>query len=294
MSSIRSERQYGFLAATAAVMIACLAAPAAAQAPVDPNPGKITLTGGIDFTNAYMFRGLRQDDTGLIMWPVADLGIAVHESDGVVKNVSANVGLWNSLHTGVTGSDSDTSGELWYESDFYATLGLGFDYGVTLGTTYTAYTSPNNSFSTVKELSFRVAVDDGGAPAGVVLKPYALLAFELDTSPGLGQADGGLNGGTYLEIGVAPGVQTAIAGVAFPFKIGLSLGDYYELAEVDHSFGYFSVGATATVPLGGTTNYGAWNVHGGIEFQSLGDTPEAFNAGDQTKVIASIGVGLSY
>ena len=64
MLSIRSERQFGFLAATAAVMVVCLASPAAAQAPVDPNPGKITLTGGIDFASAYMFRGLRQDDTG--------------------------------------------------------------------------------------------------------------------------------------------------------------------------------------------------------------------------------------
>jgi hypothetical protein len=39
-------------------------------------------------------------------------------------------------------------GKLWYESDFYATLGLGFGGGVALGTTYTAYTSPNNGFTT--------------------------------------------------------------------------------------------------------------------------------------------------
>jgi hypothetical protein len=290
MLSIRSERKYRFVAATAAVIVACLASPAAAQ---DPNTGKITLTGGIDFANAYMFRGLRQDDTGMIMWPFADLGIAVYESGEGVRNVSVNLGTWNSLHTGSTGSDGPR-GELWYESDFYTTLGLGFDYGVTLSTTYTAYTSPNNSFSTVKEIAFKVAVDDSGAPAGVVLKPYALLAFEVATSPGLGQADGGLNAGRYLEVGVAPGVQTTVASVAFPVKVGMSLGDYYELAGVDRRFGYFSVGATAAVPLGGTTSYGTWNVHGGIEFQSLGDTPEAFNSGDQTKLIASIGVGLTY
>jgi len=293
MSSIRSERPYGILAASTAVVVACLASPAAAQAPVDPNPGKITLTGGFDFANAYMFRGLRQDDTGVIMWPSGDVGIAVWNGGGSVKSVSVNIGTWNSLHTGNTGSNGP-SGELWYESDFYTTLGLGFDYGLTLGTTYTAYTSPNNSFSTVKEIAFKLAVDDGDAPAGLVLKPYALLAFEVATSPGLGQADGGLNAGRYLELGVAPGVQATVASVAFPIKVGLSLGDYYELAGVDRTFGYFSVAATATVPLGGTTSYGAWNVHGGLEFQSLGDTPEAFNAGDQSTVVASIGVGLSY
>jgi hypothetical protein len=48
------------------------------------------------------------------------------------------------------------------------------------------------------------------------------------------------------------------------------------------------------VPFGGTTSYGSWNVHGGVEFQSLGNTPEAFNRGDQSKLIASVGVSFSY
>jgi hypothetical protein len=45
--------------------------------------------------------------------------------------------------------------------------------------------------SAVKELSFRVGVDDGDAPAGLMLNPYGLVAFELDTHPAFGQADGG-------------------------------------------------------------------------------------------------------
>lgn len=85
-----------------------------------------------------------------------------------------------------------------------------------------------------------------------------------------------------------------MATIAFPIKVGLSLADYYELAGVDHTFGYFSIAATAAVPLGGTTEYGAWSARGGVEFQSLGDTPEAFNGGDQSKVIAWIGIGVSY
>jgi hypothetical protein len=40
--------------------------------------------------------------------------------------------------------------------------------------------------------------------------------------------------------------------------------------------------------------FGAWNVHGGVEFQALGDTTEAINAGDGSKVIGSFGFGLSY
>ena len=282
-----------FAVVSAVVLATILLVPAAAGAQTDPNPGRLTVSGGIDFTNAYMFRGLRQDDTGLIMWPFGDLAIDVYDGDGTLENATVNVGIWNSLHTGSAGSDGP-SGELWYESDFYTSFTLGFDGGLNVGATYTAYISPNDSFSTVKEISFRAAVDDTSGFTGLSLRPYALLAFELDTAPGLGQADGGEEAGSYLEIGIAPGWTNDYATIAFPLKAGFSLGDYYELAGEDHSFGFFSVAATASVPLGGTTDYGAWNLRGGVEFQSLGDTPEAFDLGDQSKVIGSIGIAFSY
>jgi hypothetical protein len=120
------------------------------------------------------------------------------------------------------------------------------------------------------------------------------VAFELNTSPGLGQADGGRNAGTYLELGVAPGWADLPVNVTFPIKVGLSLNDYYELAGVDHAFGFLSLGARASIPLGRRTSYGAWNVHGGFEFLSLGDTAEAFNAGEQQKLVGSVGIGFSY
>src|SRR5262245_60885607 len=114
------------LALVAAVWLGLGASPAWSQdpAPPDPNPGNLTLTGGIDFLNAYLFRGIPQDDTGVVMWPYGDLGVALHSGDGLFKNIGVNVGLWNSLHTGDAGSDGP-SGKLWYESDFYATFGLG-------------------------------------------------------------------------------------------------------------------------------------------------------------------------
>ena len=56
------------------------------------------------------------------------------------------------------------------------------------------------------------------------------------------------------------------ATVAVPIKLGFSLKDYYELDDTDNKFGFFSVGGLATVPLGSH-----FNVHGGLEFQALGD-----------------------
>ena len=117
-----------YQALTGAVLFCLMASPAWAQGSTDPNPGNITVTGGIDFLNAYLFRGIPQDDTGVVMWPYGDLGIALHSGDGIFKSVGVNVGLWNSLHTGDAGLDGP-SGKLWYESDFYATLRARFRRG---------------------------------------------------------------------------------------------------------------------------------------------------------------------
>lgn len=282
-------RRIVFAMGAAAVVAAAPPLASAQDAPASPNAGSLTLTAGIDALNTYMFRGIRQDDTKVITWPYADLGMSFFSGDGPLQSVGVNIGTWNSLHTGAAGSDGP-SGKLWYESDFYATLGLGFGGGVSLGTTYTAYTSPNSAFGTVKEVAFKLALDDSGMLGRGALNPYGLVAFELD-----GQADGGTNEGTYLEIGVAPGWAASAVSLAFPVKVGLSLSDYYELGGADEKFGYFSVGGIVTVPITGIpASFGAWNVHGGVEYQALGEMTKALNGGDESKVIGSFGVGLSY
>ena len=282
------------LAVVAAVGVMVLtSAPAFAQEAKDPNPGALTLTGSIDFLNQYMFRGIRQNSSGVAIWPAMDLGISAYSGEGGLKSASINFGTWNSLHTGDTGQDGP-SGKLWYESDFYATLGLGFGGGTSFSTTYTAYTSPNNGFTTVKEIMFKLAVDDSGKLGKAAIKPYIAIAREFDAEPGRGQADGGENAGTYLEIGFAPGYSASKASIGFPIKVGLSAGDYYELDGQDNKFGYFSIAGIVTVPLGGTTSFGAWNIHGGVEYQKLGTTTEFFNGGESNQVIGSFGIGFSY
>ena len=240
-----------------------------------------------------MFRGIRQNSTGVAIWPSADFAIAAYSGSGGVKSVGLNVGTWNSLHTGDTGTDGPST-KLWYESDFYSTLALGFGGGVSLSTTYTAYTSPNNSYSTVKEIMFKLAVDDSAHLHKAAVKPYVIVAREMDTAPGLGQADVGNKAGTYMELGVAPGYAGSKAGIAVPVKVGFSLSNYYELEGTDNTFGFFSVAGIVTVPLGSTSKFGAWNVHGGVEFQKLGDTTKFFNGGDSSQVIGSVGIGFSY
>ena len=264
-----------------------MAAPAAAQPASDPNPGALTFTGLFDIPTVYVFRGIVQEtDPGFTTQPAGDLGIALHSGDGGIKSVGVNVGVWNSLHTGSSGSDGPTE-RLHYEEDFYATLGLGFGKGFALGTTFTAYSSPNGMFTTVEELSFKFSQVNRFAP-------YATLAFELSDD---GQADAGTSKGTYLELGVGPTWPIGSSGfsVTTPVKLGLSLSNYYEGPDGDEAFGFFDIGVQTTIPLSKVgSQFGSWNIHGGVDFLFLGDTTRLFNDDSSTKVVGLIGIGLSY
>src|SRR5258706_13418884 len=249
----------------AALVPSALGGRAAAQPAADPIPGTLTLMGNVDLTNTYMSRGIRQDDTRIITQPSAEMDITLQSASSGLKSTSLNFGTWNSLHAGDTGLRSATSGlgcacnKIWYESDFYTTLAFGFTGG-SLGITYTAYTSPNAGFNNVKELMFKFGGDDSSALGKAALHPWVIAAFEFDAENGH-QADGGAHAGKYLELGVSPGFSGANASVAVPIKVGLRMGDYYELNEgtaarpalLGHKFGDFRIAGILTSALRGTT-----------------------------------------
>ena len=281
-----------FLTAMALAIIP--ATNASAQA-ADPNPGALTFSGAFDVPTLYYFRGLRQEvDPKLTMWPYADLKIDLMSGTGGLKSAAINFGVWNSLHTGTSGTGGASS-KLHYEEDFYAALTLGFARSVAFTTQWTSYTSPNAGFSTVKEILFKVS-------QGSKFAPYGLVGFELDTAPAVGQADAGAKAGTYAELGIGPSWPLGGKGVsvAVPVKLGLSLKDYYELAGVDHKFGYLDVGALFTFPFTSVpSKFGTWNFHAGADVFAFGDTTEAFNADKDGKthkgaVTAVFGIGVSY
>jgi len=262
--------------ALCAGLLGVFAAPAAAQAP------KVAVTGGVDFSNRYDFRGIRQNGGEVSIWPFADVGVPVFNGDGSLKTVTVNVGTWNAVQ-------SEMPDSKWYESDLYGTVGLGFGM-TTLGFTYTSYMSPGDYWHNVQELAVKLAVDDSSKLGKGAVKPYALVAFEL----GDGGADGVSKKGTYVELGIAPGYSAPKASIAFPIKVGLSANDYYEFGGEDAKFGYFSVAGIATVPVNSN-----WNVHGGVELQMYGDKLAEVNHYGKDfdrkyAPIASIGLGFSY
>ena len=136
-----------------------------------------------------------------------------------------------------------------------------------------------------KELSFGVTYDDG------LLGPYATLAVELD-----GQADNGFNEGSYLELGVEPGlpIPNSDVGLSFPVVVGLSLKDYYEGVTGNETFGFFNVGAIVSIPLTGIpARYGLWEISGGVNFLVFGDALKSINGSDDNvKPIGVFGISL--
>ena len=270
------------------ILASALWLPGAARAQTaasDPNPGAITFTGGLDAPSVYVFRGFVQErDPKLTLFPYGDLGFALKSGEGGRTRVGVHVGVWNSLQTGSSGSEGFTE-HLHYQENFYTTLSLGLGKGLTIGTTFTAYTSPNLMFNTVKEVSVKVAHSSR-------IRPYGVVGFDV----GKDGADNGTKKGTYLELGVGPTLPlVGRVTITIPVKLGMSVKDYYELSGVDHRFGYLDAGALVTLPLSGvSSSFGSWNLHGGVDLLVLGDTAKAMNAGDKNKVVGLIGIGVIY
>jgi hypothetical protein len=253
--------------------------PQAQPAATEPALKRLTLTGGVDFMTAYVFRGIYQEDSGTIMPPYADLGIALG------RGVTLNVGNWNSVHSGPTGHRG--RGNAWYEADYYGSV--TFTAGkLKPGVLFTSYTSPNDAFGTVHELAGVLAYDDSAS--AFPLSPKVIVGTELH-----GQADGGGSRGTYLELGIRPALKPASALTFYvPVKLGMSLKDYYEGPTGSNRFGYFDTGLIASVPLGFMSGTGAWEVHGGVDFLWLGDNMKLLNAGDGFNPVGVIGLSFTY
>jgi hypothetical protein len=269
-------------------------ATAAAAQPTaeEPTPKPVTLTAGLDFASAYMFRGIFQEDSGVIAPPYLDVGYTAYSGEGALKSVTINGGIWNSLHSGPSGSGNDAiERSAWYEADFYGSV--TFQVGNWKpGALFTSYTSPNDAFNTVNELAGVLAYDDSGTV--FPLNPKVILAQELK-----GQADGGSGKGTYFEFGVRPVVPLGAhprypLTLAIPAKFGLSLKDYYEGPTGSNRFGYFDLGGILSVPLAFMNGKTTWEVHGGVDLLWLGDNMKALNGGDGVKPVAVVGFSVIY
>jgi uncharacterized protein (TIGR02001 family) len=276
----------------AALLAAALAAPALAQDSDSPDSSRLHFSADLTVTNQYFFRGILQEHEGFIAQPSAELGIdLIQNTDFTLTGI---VGVWNSFHDQATGSTTDDDiVSKWYEFDFYAgvsaTLGR---FG--LSATYTAYTSPNDAFSSIEELIFTLAYDDSGHFGAVSFQPYVTVAFETE-----GQADGGSGLGTFLAVGIEPNYtfeSTPVGPVtlSLPLEAGFSLNDYYEGTDGDESFGYLSVGPAVNIDIDQPAGFGDWSLHAAATFLLLGDSAKEFNNEGDQEWILSAGIAVEF
>lgn len=288
--------------------LALAAAPAVAQdtaanagqatsAPADaasaePEPSRFHLSLATDFTNAYYFRGIRQEDSALIVQPYADAAFDVFRGENAT--VSLKLGIWNSFHAEATASATDDSfTKYWYEFDVY--FGAGLVVGKwAFDARYYVYASPSDAFNTVEEFDFSVAFDDSELLGAWAMKPSATIAVETSNA-----ADG-QHRGTYLQLGISPGFtfqDEPLKDIAltFPVTVGLSLSNYYEgTGGENDAFGYATVGAKVTIPLKLDASWGAWAISAGVQALFLGDATSSFNDDDNVEVIGTVGVAVAF
>ena len=262
----------------------------------DSSVSRIHIDAGLTFASQYFWRGIIQESGGVIVQPSFQIGADLAEWDNGVA-MTAVAGVWASFHdreTGATGTDSFVRS--WYESDFYAGVGVTYKR-YSFDVLYTAYTSPNNAFGHVDELSLSVGFDDSDLMFdGFALSPSITVAFEV----GENQADSGLDQGVFLGVGVGPEFSfeefpLGELTIGVPVQAGFSLDDYYEDgAGDDDAFGYFQVGVSASVDLPAPEGFGEWSVFAGADYVVLGDNTSNMNNGDEEEWVFTFGVSASF
>ncbi len=278
-----------------------------AAADAGPNLGKVSFNLGFDVTTQYFYRGIFQEDGGLIIQPYADATFALYSGDGFIKSVDWYLGIWNSVHSKETGSD-----EAWYEADIFTGFSIGLPANFSLDVSYILLDTPSRAAGAkefAEEIDLSIAYDDScwwegvNIPGFSGLQPYFLVAFEV-----AGASDTFNNSSdTYFEFGIAPEftlIQSERYPVTLAIPLTIGLGDnYYEvdrtgngISDDDDAFGYVDVGFDFSMPLSFMpAAYGSWTLTTGVHCLFLGDTTEFINDNDDNfEVIGTIGLSMSY
>jgi hypothetical protein len=239
---------------------------------------------GFDITNAYYFHGIRQEDTGFIIQPYADLYFKVYQGSGFLTSLSVDLGIWNSFHSnrGVASSTSN-----WYEFDFSAGLTATLNEKWSLGAAFKYYGSPGDYFDNAYTVAFKLGYDDKDLLGAFSMQPYILVEWELD-----GKSANGSDTGVYYEIGLTPNFDVGPVNLAIPLRAGFGSSDYY---FDDEAYGYLSAGLAATYTLTCIPEcLGEWSLTASAVYLHLGDGTRVSNDGDEHEVVFTGGLKVAF
>ncbi len=315
-------RKFSLMAASAAMVLGPAVVQAQEQAPT-VNTGAVSFNAGIDFVTEYWFRGIPQENQGIIAQPYIDVTFGLFGDEDF--SLDAYVGTWNSFHwgdgtsstpnnpPGATGND-----DVWYESDLFVGVVLGFDvWSIDLG--YTQLYNPSGGSEFAEEIHVKLGYDDSnhwGDNFGG-LQPYGKVVFEIDggTDGFTGASTGGGDKGIYYELGIEPSFsiydsQDYPLTLSIPVTVGFGDSNYYEYinnsGNLDNDrFGFVQIGAVVSTPLKAIpAEYGAYTLSAGVHYINVGNAGEydaggvnsaaATNSGEDDSFFASFGISMSY
>lgn len=294
----------------AGTLVGASAGRSAATLTVEEADDAIDGTLSADLTTHYFFRGLIQEDQGVIFQPAIDLNVGLWEGEGDVTSFGLLLGQWNSLHSGPTGSSGSASNSpsSWYESDFYVGANLDFAAGFNVAANWVSYTSPNGSYDTINEINVAVGFDDSGwyGESGFGgLAPTVTLALETDGQTDQGAEPSGTDEGIFVGFGVAPEFSLGKLGegeaapemtLAVPFNVGFSFSDYYEDGDGDDDrFGYWDVGGVVSMPLSSVpTRFGDWTLTAGVTAVFLSGNQKDLNHDEGFELVGTVGLSIGF
>lgn len=226
------------------------------------------VSGVLDFplSNYYLTpRGIIVEDEGLIAQPSLFLSFNLYESDGPLSNVTATLGIWNSVHTKKTPSpNTKETVPNWNEVDFVWGLGFTLLKDWTFGITYQYWISPVDAFDATSILEMTFAYTDhfleDVIPSGKFsLNPYMKIFIEL-----VNKATAATEESFNFELGFIPKyvLDSYPLSIELPTFVTFPGSDFYSESSVP---GLVSTGLKVTAPLTFVPErYGTWKLYAGF------------------------------
>jgi hypothetical protein len=247
---------------------------------------RLSLTGGLDYTSAFYFRGYQRGDNGLILQPYATLFADYPLADGAALH--PYVSLFNSSELGGHGS----MGEM---TDVMVGTTLTW-HGLLVDGKYTYYTPAPAAHLPMHELGLRASYDllslwqEPEAPGPLAVRVFAGVYGELSED----------KGSLYFEPGLEPSWRFEVAGrkvgLSLPVLWGLGADGYYRNDRGGNAaLGYFSSAVTASVSLPAPVGWGEWFFNTSFQYLHLvADNLVQINDGRHDAFLGKVGVGFRF
>jgi len=233
---------------------------------------------GVNFVSEYIGRGVVAERKGVIAQPYVNLYLTMYEGNGCIQKVTLDLGLWSSVHS---------RRNSWFELDYSPGVSVNFAQDFLLVAHYLGVNSPANAFRTSHNLNFTLAYDDARLLGAWALNPHFTYLRELQ-----GKVGNGPSCGNYYNVGIAPALPSC-GPVTFSLPVNAGFGNAGFYRD-NKTFGFFSSGVNAAVPLPCPPAFGQWALNFGATYYYLPKHQVEAERISQNRVVFMGGVGMSF